>query len=307
MTMNSMKRDFILGDSWLYYKIYTGPKTSDTILTQAIKPVAERLLADGIIDKWFFIRYADPKHHLRVRFHCVNPSRLSIVIASLYSYIRHFIDQDLIWKVQTDTYQREIERYGRDTMELSEELFFYDSRMIVGFIDLIEGDEGEELRWLFALRIIDHFLRCFGYADSDKLRLMDRLKTNFGLEFGMSRPLKKQLDSKYRTVRTRIEEFMTIHEAVQSYYAPILKLIAVKDENLASLARKIKAYKDHGKLEISLDSFMASHIHMTMNRLFISKNRVHEMVCYDFLWRHYKSKIARDQCVNVCTLVDELL
>lgn len=32
---------------------------------------------------------------------------------------------------------------------------------------------------------------------------------------------------------------------------------------------------------------------MLMNRLFRSKQRVHEMVVYDFLWRYYKSAFAK--------------
>ncbi len=32
---------------------------------------------------------------------------------------------------------------------------------------------------------------------------------------------------------------------------------------------------------------------MTMNRIFKSKQRVHEMVIYDFLYRYYSSNIAK--------------
>ena len=38
-----MKRKFILGEEWLYYKIYCGKRTADVILTQVIKPLAENL------------------------------------------------------------------------------------------------------------------------------------------------------------------------------------------------------------------------------------------------------------------------
>ncbi len=148
MTKN-IQRNFILGDTWLYYKIYTGPKTSDSVLTGIIKPVAEQLIADNIIDKWFFIRYADPKHHIRVRFHYSQSENIAIIINSLSPYLRPLVEQDHIWKVQIDTYHREIERYGSNTMELSESLFYYDSKMIVDFIDMIEGAEGEEIHFFF--------------------------------------------------------------------------------------------------------------------------------------------------------------
>lgn len=37
-----------------------------------------------------------------------------------------------------------------------------------------------------------------------------------------------------------------------------------------------------------LNDYLGSYAHMLMNRLFRSKNRVHEMVVYDLLYRHYK-------------------
>lgn len=288
-----VQRNYILGDSWLYYKIYTGHKTSDVVLTEILKPIAERLKEDGIVDKWFFIRYADTRHHIRVRLHYSNPEGVGEVINGLYPPLKQFMDQDLIWKIQLDTYQREIERYGERTMELSEVFFYYDSKMIVHFLDMIEGEEGEMLRWLFSLRAMDSHLNDFGYSDDDKLRLLDRLKTGFGNEFGMSRPLKKQLDSKYREERKRIEEFMIFNVADKPDYAPILDVIDIKEKEVRHIASQILNYFKNGIMEIRLDDLMASYLHMHMNRLFKSKNRLHEMVCYDFLHRYYKSMIAR--------------
>ncbi|WP_299534489.1 thiopeptide-type bacteriocin biosynthesis protein [Ulvibacterium sp.] len=295
IAQKKVQRNYILGDSWLYYKIYTGHKTSDVVLTEVIKPVVEKLKEKGVIDKWFFIRYADTRHHVRVRLHYSNTERVGEIINGLYPYLKQFMDQDLIWKIQLDTYQREIERYGEPTMELSEAFFHCDSKMIVDFLDLIEGEEGEMLRWLFSLRAMDSHLNDFGYLDYDKLRLLDRLKTGFGNEFGMSRPLKKQLDSKYREERKKIEEFMSFDATDQPDYAPILNVIHTKEKEVQPLALQILECFDEGIMELRLDDLMASYLHMHMNRLFKSKNRVHELVCYDFLYRYYKSMIARNK------------
>ncbi len=293
MENKDIQRNFILGDNWLYYKIYTGPKTADAVLAEIIKPIAEQLKKEGIIDKWFFIRYADPKHHIRVRFHYNKPENVAKVINSLYPYFKEYVDEDFIWKIQIDTYQRELERYGSNTMELSEELFYHDSVMMVTFIDMIEGDEGEELRWLFSIRAMDSFLDSFKYTDEEKLQLLDRLKTGFGIEFGMSRMLKKQLDDKFRVERKKLEEFMVFKADDNPDYAPILDVLKAKEEAIAPLVLKILIIKEAGNLEKDLHDLMSSYIHMLMNRLFKSKNRLHEMVCYDFLYRYYKSMIAR--------------
>ncbi|NAS29375.1 hypothetical protein GTQ40_00180 [Flavobacteriaceae bacterium R38] len=290
---NNIQRSFIIGDSWLYYKLYTGPKTSDLILTEIINPIAKQLMDGGFINQWFFIRYGDPKHHLRVRFHYSNPSHVSQIVNSLHAPFKTYIEQDLLWKVQLDTYQRELERYGTNTMELSERLFFYDSQMIADFIDLIEGDEGEEIRWLFGIRAIENLLNVFQYSDEEKLTIMDNLKTGFGNEFGMSRPLKKQLDAKYRNARGKISDFMIFTREDNPDFAPILDIFDATKNNIEGIAQGILEHHKNGTLQMELNNLMGSYIHMLMNRLFKSNNRLHEMVCYDFLYRYYKSEWAK--------------
>lgn len=288
-----IKRTFIPGDPWIYYKIYSGAKTSDYILTEIIKPVAEKLLSGKIIDKWFFIRYADPKHHIRVRFHLINPENVGFIINSLYPDFEKLINQDMIWKIQTDTYQREIERYGENTIELAEELFYYDSKMIVNFLDLIEGEKGEELRWLFGLRMIDILLDSFQFALENKCDFLEQIKTGFANEFEMNRFLKKQLDDKYRNERKKIEEYVSFTKESSPEYTSILEVFDTYTIEIMPIAEKIKALFNKDNFTGEMRSLLSSFIHMTMNRLFKSKNRVHEMVCYDFLYRYYKSLSAR--------------
>lgn len=282
--MKGIQRAFIVGSEWLYYKIYTGPKTSDLILTEIIKPIAIHLLEQGVIDKWFFIRYNDPKHHIRLRFHYNKPENVAAVINALYGGLKEFSDEDLIWKIQLDTYQREVERYGIDTMVASEELFFLDSKMIVDFLDLIDGDEGEELRWLFGIRAIDQLLTDFGYDEDQKLVLLERLKTGFGAEFGMNKNLKKQMDKKFRNEQDKIKNFLSLSKEKAPDYTPILDVLEEKSRNSKDLVESIKSKIDKS----TLDDRMSSYIHMLMNRLFRSKNRLHEMVLYDLLYRNYK-------------------
>lgn len=290
-----LQRDFTVGSEWLYYKVYCGYKTSDVVLTQVIKPITEELLVKGLISKWFFIRYADPKNHLRIRLLCPNYEHLGLVIKSLFEPLNNLMAQDLIWKVQLDTYRRELERYGRNTMELSESLFYLDSIVITEFLDLIEGDEGEQIRWLFGLRSINQYLEVFEYCIDKKILLMEELKTGFGREFGMSRELKKQLDKKFRVERNRIERFMEFSKNSIPEYDPILDVLDYKKEHLQPIAfRILKCLQEQDDgLELKSDSLIKSYIHMFMNRLFRSKNRLCEMVCYDFLYRYYRSVAAR--------------
>jgi thiopeptide-type bacteriocin biosynthesis protein len=231
--------------------------------------------------------------HIRVRFHYNNPENIYHIISLVNNASRSFIENDLLWKIQIDTYQREIERYGANTIELAEDLFFHDSEMIISMIDMIEGDEGEIIRWLFAVRAIDSFLDDFTYNDQQKLNLMESLKEGFGREFGMNKMLKLQLDKKFRNKRQEISEIMNKELDSQSKMKPLFELLEQKSLKIKCIVDKILFFKKEKMLLRSLDDLLGSYIHMLMNRLFKSKQRLHEMVLYDFLYRNYKSEIAK--------------
>lgn len=294
-TQKKIKRTFILGDEWLYYKFYSGPKTADLILTEMIKPAAEQLLSGGYIDRWFFIRYNDPKLHLRVRFHLTKPEFIFNVVQMLQSLSRSYIEQDLIWKVQVDSYQREIERYGIDTMEQAENLFFHDSRMIVDMLDMIAGDEGEKYRWFFAIRAVDTLLDDYHFELERKLELLTILKENFGREFGINKGLRDQLKNKYRDSREEIRIVLDRSQDGESEMKPLFELLARKSEAIKPIVKDIKEREKQNTLRPALNDLMGSYIHMLMNRLFKSKQRTHELVVYDYLWNVYKSTLARQK------------
>ena len=65
----STKRFFPVSSEWLYAKIYCGTKTAEQLLSNSLKTFTEELLTEKIIDKFFFVRYSDPLHHIRIRFH----------------------------------------------------------------------------------------------------------------------------------------------------------------------------------------------------------------------------------------------
>jgi len=106
-------KKFILGDNWLYYKIYTGAKTADILISIVILPTVEKLFTNQLISKWSFLRYHDPKYHIRVRFFLPDTKNIGSVIIIIKEILKLPFDERLIWKVQADIYNREIERYGK--------------------------------------------------------------------------------------------------------------------------------------------------------------------------------------------------
>ncbi len=132
-----VQRRFALGSEWLYYKIYLGPKMGDQVLMHHLGPLAQHLINKGWIDSWFFIRYQDPRFHIRVRFHLTDLRFLAPIISYLSQQLTPLLEEQLIWTLQTDTYQREIERYGSNTIALAEKIFFLDSQCIVKALQIV--------------------------------------------------------------------------------------------------------------------------------------------------------------------------
>jgi thiopeptide-type bacteriocin biosynthesis protein len=293
MEGDKLKRDFILGDEWVYFKFFCGAQTADRIMGEAIAPIVNHLLKSDKINLWFFIRYSDPDLHLRVRLHISKPGSIGIIIRTMHKYIRKFVDHELIWKVQTDTYQREYERYGSYTMELSERLFFLDSSLFLNILPLLRNQQGEIQRWHFALKSVDCLLDCFNFNVEKKQALLEKLKDNFGKEFGINRSLKDQLNSKFAIEWKRLERSLNPKTENESIIEPLLGHLKSHKEKLALLANEINDVLLLQPLEVAQNDLIGSYIHMMMNRIFRSKQRIHELVLYDFLCRYYKSVIAR--------------
>ncbi len=284
-----IQRNFSVCSEWLYFKLYSGTKMADTVLTQAIKPIIEQLMVEGLVDKWFFIRYADPEKHLRFRVHLTDLSAIGHVLLQLKNSIQSFENEGIIWKMQLDSYQREIERYGADVMELTEALFYEDSKAIIAMINQTWGEEREVIRWQWCLKLIDSYLSDFGLLISDKKNLLEKIKISFANEFKINKDLKMQLDQRFRDNRKSIEQILDNSLNETHDYAPLFEFINDKTENTKSTIQQIKNLKS----EDDLTKYLSDTIHMTVNRTIGDNQRTHELVMYDFLFRYYQAEMSR--------------
>lgn len=291
----TVNRTFAVGSEWLYLKIYTGTKTADKLLTETIKPVVEKLMEEGIVDKWFFIRYRDTDEHFRLRFHHgSNPLFYAYVLQAIHESLKDLIEKGVIYKIQTDTYNREIERYGNETIALAEDIFCHDSEAILSFLDMIEGDEGEKYRWLFALRGIDMLFDDFGYELSEKHRLINNMRENFFQEFGGRHAMTVQLNDKYRAVSKDIQAFMQdVANSDESEITDAINVFRKRSKQNVFVIQEIRNIQELFPQTLSFDETLPSYIHMFLNRLFISNQRLHELVIYHYLSKYYESLMAR--------------
>lgn len=284
-----VRRTFALGSEWTYVKIYCGAKWADKILADYLLPCIAELEELQLIKKWFFIRYADPKPHLRLRFlHNAEPSTIAFLVSRLHQALAGLQEQRVVRAIQYDTYQRELERYGAATMEFSETFFHHDSRAVAGFVNLLEGEAGERYRWLFAVRGVDQLLTDFGYSLPEKAALAEQCQQAFFQEFNGNADLTRRLNDKYREVSRPLASFLD-----PTYHEPELtEALALFDERSAALR---PAYQQllATTPPAAVRALLPSYLHMFMNRIFLANQRLHELVVYHYLVKHYASLAAR--------------
>lgn len=287
------QKDFIIGSEWLYYKIYSGVKVADYILTEKLKIITENLLEQQYIDKWFFIRYADPENHLRFRLHLTDTKHCSYIISAIHKELETLLKDGLISKIQTDTYTRELKRYGDNSIELAESVFYHDSVCCANAISLLDAEEGNVIRWQFALRITDQLLDDFELELEKKYDLMCHLSQNFFMEHGGKKELKIQLDDKFRKLRKDIESVLDRSTDSSKDIYELIEIIEKRGEAYREVVQDIIRLQQSGNLKVNFTDLLCSFIHMMLNRIFLSKQRLNEFVIYDLLTKHYKSSLAR--------------
>lgn len=287
-------RTFHPGSEWLYLKLYTGSVTVDRLLREVVSPALEELAPRKAFKQWFFIRYGDPDWHLRLRFQGEPGALHADVLPTLQRHLLPWVTDGRLFRVQLDTYEREVERYGGDAgMQLSERLFHVDSVATLAIVQELSGDAGLNARWQLGLRGTDLWMDAFGLDLPKRLALMDRMAARFAGEFKMTGAAAQQLSDRYRKARGELEPLFnrsadTGHELQRGF-----EILAARNEQLKPITAELLAVEARAGLTTSLEALLESHIHMHLNRVLRSAQRAQEMVIYDFLARLYRSSQAR--------------
>lgn len=284
------KRIYIPGSEWIYFKIYTGIKIADQILCEILYPIVIKMINAKKIDNFFYIRYADPDFHIRIRLHLSNLQHLGDILSSFYKVFDPIVKKKLAWKIQLDTYQRELERYNSLLIEDVESLFGIDSIYMIKIIKRLNLGMDEDYRWMISMPIIDNLLSDFGYTLHTKKDLVSYMSNSLKQELKAEQINTKILNKKYEIYRQSIE-FAFCKCEISEEYAKLLNIVHFRSRKMRPVVNKIKMESDINQLNIQ--NYIASYIHMSMNRLFASENRLYELIIYDFLRRYYMLSINK--------------
>jgi thiopeptide-type bacteriocin biosynthesis protein len=270
-------RRFLLGSDWLYLKVYCTPRVADLLLLKVIHPFTKTYRLR--IKKWFFIRYEENGHHLRLRIQA-DPADLGELLVLLREKLVAGGYDKLIKNYQGDTYQREVERYGLRHLPQIENLFCAGSELVVRALKLRAATEWGELE--LALMTAERMISCFIKEDSDRLSYLNRVTDQFILEFKGDKALILDLDSKYREMRSLIKNL-----PASRFQTGIGRKLITEMTNLKHLTKNYPNDKS--------SALLADLVHMQLNRTFTVQQRQQELLVYYVLRKETASRIARSR------------
>ncbi len=293
-TAPSVPTVFPPGSEWLYVKLYCGPAVADRLLCRIVRPLAGEFMRSGECQAWFFIRYADPQSHVRVRFRGEPGALLARVLPALRVAVQPLLTGELLWRFQIDTYVREMNRYGGNGgIEPCEEIFHHDSEAVLEILGMLFGDEGADERWRLTVKGMDMMLDAFDFDLEGKSALLTRLSESYAREFSLEGTFKKQILGRYRAEREALSRLLDPACGADHSLWPGIEILKRRNERCRSALQQLTDLAKKGTLATPLPEIAASFLHMHANRMSRDAARAQEAVIYCFLEQHYYSLLAR--------------
>ena len=283
------------GSEWVFAKLYTGRATADRILTELIAPFVTSSLSQRQV--WFFIRYGDPRWHLRLRIEG-DLEASEQTLARLLDLTKPLIEREQVWRVELDTYEREFARYGGpDALVISEKIFQADSEATLSILSSLSDDTALRARSRVALASINLLMSDLGLNIEEK-RLVARLNRDaFRKEFDADSQLLGQISRRYRQEKDVLERLIDNRAADEIPNEGWLAL-RHRSASIAPLAVQIRRLSEKNVLSRSLLQITRSLVHMNINRLMPGRHRAHEFLFSEYLDRLYTSQLEQNE--NVC-------
>ncbi|WP_346658732.1 lantibiotic dehydratase [Bradyrhizobium sp. 143] len=151
------------GSDWVFLKLYGPPAGEDAIISGGLRDLWKRLPSDV---KWHFVRYADPRPHLRLRFQSEAEGFASHMISELSRWATELLAKERCESFSFDVYEREIERYGGlPVISAAESIFAIDSGLAA---TLIAGGQLSNAM-ILKVFIIDKLLEKLGFASDGRI------------------------------------------------------------------------------------------------------------------------------------------
>lgn len=244
--------------------------------------------------KFYFLRYVDPEHHIRLRFQGEPDKLWTAGLAQLNQWAAELREEGLITNMVIDTYHPELERYGGQTlMELAEQVFDVDSQWVIAYMKGIRSNAFNLDIEIAAVINIIHYLSGFGLTIQEQVKwLEERIDC---------KPHMKAFRDVKKTLITAVESnYEWIGQADTNTQVAFLALVEKRQTMIQQYAQAIILAKNNHELTNPSDDILGSIIHMHLNRL-LGVNREREIKCMA-LAKHTVANLLHRKGVSYVTV-----
>ncbi len=247
------------GSDWLFAKLYCPRAFEDDLLTGPVAELCQQAIAMGAANDWFFLRYADPEPHLRLRFRGRSERLIGELMPHVCAWANGLLTDGLCTRVCFDTYDRELERYGGTAGTVAAEAVFgADSRTVIEMLRLSrEGLLGMDLTSL-AVFSIDDLLTGLGAGEDERVdwyRERVSSRTVAGDEYRRRKDVLRGLLGDPEQIR------------IQPGGDALARVLAARRNELEPIARQLDALTAAQELSQPKSMLFRSYVHLHCNRL----------------------------------------
>lgn len=270
-------RVYYPGDAWNYVKLYCTTAQQEELIAGPLRELVSGLGAESLIDRWFFLRYADPQPHLRVRIHSSSNEQIRPALDRLLTWSRELAARGLIQRYSLETYEREVARYGGPlAIDLLEQVMCLDSELCS---QLVTAHYTHRLMLdLLAVAVfsLDRLFACWGYDRDQRLQWLKPRTEN------------DSWSAEFRRVRPRYCELLAPREThadpeLDGELHLLREAVAPLEGQLPPLAAQVRTLAQAGQLWVAEDELLASVAHLHKIRL-LGLEETLEQKMYAF-WR----------------------
>ncbi|SDX29151.1 thiopeptide-type bacteriocin biosynthesis domain-containing protein [Marininema mesophilum] len=278
------------GSDCLYIKVYMAKSRQNDFISRPLSHFVKNAREEGLVQRWFFMRYGDPDNHLRIRFFGEPERLIASLIPTIHTWAERLVEEGLIQKLTIDAYDPEFERYGGPQLiHHAERVFEADSDLVAYLVNQIRFGKIEfPEEFVASMNMLD-FMEQYGLNFEDRLLWLDQ----------MVQPDEHRKE--FQLWRRAIVE-CTLHNPVWAQLLgvdqEIIKGLADKrNQGITEFKSQMERIQEQNLLWNHPHKILGSMLHMTCNRLMGDNSK--EMKARAFA-RHalYSQQYLRKQLVS---------
>lgn len=263
------------GGRWSYVKLYAPPAQQEAIVAGPLRELIAQIRESQYMDRWFFLHYADPQPHLRLRVHAASEEQSQPLLQALLAWSRQLAAHDMVQHFTLETYEREVARYGGpEAIDLFECIFSANSDLCSALVAASYTRQLTLDPLVVGVWSLDHFLATWGYTFEQRQRWLVGMTEKYAFSQAF-RPHRRQLCALLAPWDERAPaDLVNQRNLLQTLVAP-------STDETARCAEKVRSLDRAGKLWETEKTILRSLAHMHCVRL-LGLEREREQQVYAF-------------------------